>query len=347
MVTFRFYVVSTVAFFLALAVGVVLGSVLDGRIADSLRDRLDGVEQSLDETVDSIDAKNQEIELQQRYIEDSAAYAVEGTMSDTSTLVVAETGIDGADLEGFVRRLRQAGSRVEGVVWMDRRMDLSDEADRTLVAELLEAPPGSTAEELRTAIWETLLRSAAPEASRTDPAVTTSTTIADTVATSTVVEAPDGGTAEVPLLFPHPLLSGLADAGLMRLQTIDGGSEVPASEFLVAGVTGPRSTIGEPGTFVAELAAVSSERRLPTLLGEVHPPSGDPAEQREERGALLVLPEGADPADDASLSTVDDLGLVGGRVAGVLALSELREGRSGRYGLGPGVDAVLPPWQGP
>ena len=81
MVTFRFYVVSTVAFFLALAVGVVVGSVLDGQIADSLRDRLDGVEQSLDDTVDSIDAKNAELELQERYMADSAPFSVQDTMT--------------------------------------------------------------------------------------------------------------------------------------------------------------------------------------------------------------------------------------------------------------------------
>ena len=80
MVTFRFYVVSTVAFFLALAVGVLVGSVLDGRIADGLQDRLDGVEASLDETVAAMDAKNVQIDELERYIEASAPFAVQGEL---------------------------------------------------------------------------------------------------------------------------------------------------------------------------------------------------------------------------------------------------------------------------
>ena len=45
-------------------------------------------------------------------------------------------------------------------------------------------------------------------------------------------------------------------------------------------------------------------------------------------------------------STVDDLEMVAGRVATVLALAQIREGVVGRYGYGDGVDGVLPPWQG-
>ena len=57
MVTFRFYLVSTVAFFLAMAVGVVVGSVLDEGLVTSLENRLDTVEANLDETAALIDDK--------------------------------------------------------------------------------------------------------------------------------------------------------------------------------------------------------------------------------------------------------------------------------------------------
>ena len=114
MVTFRFYVVSIVAFFLALAVGVVLGSVLDERIADSLQDRLDGVEASLDETVAAIDDKNEEIERLERYIEASAPFAVQGRLSGTAGLVVAETGVDGAAVEDQVDRRAPSYTAADG-----------------------------------------------------------------------------------------------------------------------------------------------------------------------------------------------------------------------------------------
>ena len=153
MVTFRFYVVSTVAFFLALAVGVVVGSVLDGRIADSLQDRLGNVERSLDETVALMDDKNVEIDEMQRYIESSAAFAVQGRLEESTTMVVAESGLDAGAVEDLVRRLREAGSRVEGIVWLEQRWDLDDPADREAVDALLTEPAdGSDAADLREAL---------------------------------------------------------------------------------------------------------------------------------------------------------------------------------------------------
>ncbi len=56
----------------------------------------------------------------------------------------------------------------------------------------------------------------------------------------------------------------------------------------------------------------------------------------------VALEDGA-----VAFSTVHDLELIAGRVATVLALSDVRDGTVGRYGYGPDVDAVLPAWQGP
>lgn len=306
-------------------VGVVVGSVLDGQIADSLRDRLEGVEQSLDDTVDSIDAKNAELELQQRYMEESAPYVVQGTVAESATLVVAETGLDGAAVEDLVRRLRQGGSRVEGVVWLDRRMDLSERADRDLVAGLIGAPGSTSATDLRVALWDSVIGSAA------------------------VTPPGDGVPAEepvVPLLFQQAPLADLAEAGLIRLQTLDGGSDQPATTFQVAAVTGPRATTSSPGVLIGEVASAAAGSGVPALVAELHP-SGTGSADREGRGDLLVLADGGDAVEIPTISTVDDLELLAGRVAGVLALSDLQEGRSGRYGLGPEVDGLIPPWQGP
>ncbi len=356
MVTFRFYVVSTVAFFLALAVGVVVGSVLDGQIADSLRDRLDGVEQSLDDTVDSIDAKNAELELQERYMADSAPFSVQDTMTATTTLVVAETGLDAASLEDLVRRLRQAGSTVEGVVWLDRRMDLAEIADRELVAGLIGAPTSTAPTELRTALWEAVLAPGAdgageggatttvPEESAPDTTAPGAGTAAqEPTSTTTVAGDAPAEAGVVPLLFEQSPLAELADAGLVRLQRVEGAPENTAAELLVAAVTGPTATTDDPGLMVGEVAGSAAALQVPVVLGELHP-SGEEGAPSEDRGGLLSPPEGVDAA---LISTVDDLEWLPGRVATVLALSELREGRSGSYGLGPDVDGLLPPWQGP
>lgn len=344
MVTFRFYVVSTVAFFLALSVGVVVGSVLDGRIADSLQDRLDGVEQSLDETVASMDAKNDAIDQMQRYMDESAPFAVQGRLAATATLVTAETGVDPTVVEDMVRRLRQAESRVEGVIWLDRRLDLSDDGDRQVVAGLTGLPESTDPEDLRTALWALVIASAGGEV---QPVVIgTTTTAPGPTTTLPSQEDPVPSAAPLELVFDQSPLVELADAGLVRLQSIEGGTtDVAATELLVTTLSGADSTLAEPGVLSGELAATSAAAGVPTVLAAAIAQSeADDGAVDADRTDLLPAP---DLADDTSISTVDDLEWVAGRIATVLALADLREGRSGLYGLGPDVDGILPPWQGP
>ncbi|MCZ7628434.1 MAG: copper transporter [Microthrixaceae bacterium] len=361
MVTFRFYVVSTVAFFLALSVGVVVGSVLDGRIADSLQDRLDGVEQSLDETVASIDAKSDAIAQMQRYMDDSAPFAVQGRLDGTTTLVAVETGVGTDVAEDLVLRLQQAGSRVEGIVWLDRRLDLADEEDRRLAAGLVGLPESDDPDVIRAALWASVVANSGsgveagakgtttttPEPSPPNGAVRPTTT-STTPASTTTAPARDQGTSEVPLdlLFEQSPLAELAEAGLVRFQAIDGGAaEVVATELLVATLSGPDSTLADPGLVSGEIAAGAASAGVPTVLGGAVARSLTPeAAMNADRAGLLPAP---DLEDNTSISTVNDLEWVAGRVATALALADLREGRSGRYGLGSDVDGLLPPWQGP
>jgi hypothetical protein len=371
-VTFRFYVVSIVAFFLALAVGVVLGSVLDERIADSLQDRLDGVEASLDETVAAIDDKNAEIERLERYIEASAPFAVQGRLRGTAGLVVAEAGIDGAAVEDQVRRLRDAGSRVEGIVWLEPRWDLGDDADREAAAELVGLEPDAAREDIQAALREQLLGLASGSSGEGEEQQSDAPTTTDAPATTEPAaepSLPDPGPGEpvpteasttepsttepatteptttevaAPLVFDSAELRALVDAGLIRLQNVDGDVGEDAGELVLVAATGPGSTLARPGAASVALVRSAAERELPSVLAEV-PARPDEGEQ-VERGTIIAAALESGPV---GFSTVDDLDLIAGRVATALALAEGRDGRVGRYGYGPDVDGVLPPWQGP
>ena len=77
MVTFRFYVVTTVALFLALAIGIVVGSALDERLVAGLESQVERVQANLDDTIESIDAKNDEIERELAEV----AGALEGSLA--------------------------------------------------------------------------------------------------------------------------------------------------------------------------------------------------------------------------------------------------------------------------
>ena len=81
--------------------------------------------------------------------------------------------------------------------------------------------------------------------------------------------------------------------------------------------------------------------KLPTVVAAAYDAGSDPT-TAPERGAAL-----ASVLDDQTLSrdvsTVDDIELVQGRVAAVLALATISPNNVGHYGYGSGASAALPP----
>ena len=80
----------------------------------------------------------------------------------------------------------------------------------------------------------------------------------------------------------------------------------------------------------------------PVVVGEVYVESDGGA----ARGARLA-PIRGDDSLSKKVSTVDDLDLTEGRVAGVLATSDLGHDVVGHYGYGDGTDRPLPEWTPP
>lgn len=367
MVTFRFYVVTTVALFLALAVGIVVGSALDERLVAGLESQVARVQGNLDDTIASIDAKNRQIDELEQYVDDSAPFAVDGTLPDTSVLVVAEEGVDAAPVEDLVRRLRQGGAHTDGIVWVHPRWSLGDVADRDALTASLELEGGSAAT-IRTAAWTTLLGQTAERTGVARPGgvgATTSTTDGGASAGEATTTNAPASTAEPttteptstgdptsttgvdgivePLdLFAVPALQAVDELGLVRLQRVDGDGPTTGANLAVVLVTGQRADTEPPASLVEALAATTGDLGLPTVVAEVFAAPGDGEDH--DRGSTL---ETWRTGEQGTVSTVDDLDLLAGRVATVLALADLREGVSGHYGYGPGADRVLPEWLGP
>jgi len=341
MVTFRFYLVSIVAFFLALAVGVVVGSVLDEGISNSLQDRLERVEANLNDTVASIDDKNREIEELERYVEASAPFAVQDRLVGTSTLVVAEPGLDAGPVEDLVVRLRQAGSHVSGIVWLEPRWALTDDEDRGRFAEIVDAADVSV-DQLHEAAWAELLAQAETEGPEGGTPGVGTTDPNDPAATTTTIAEPDGG--EALELFEDPVLVALADGGFLRLVEIDGDDATGGAELGVVSVTGSESELAVPGSAAVELVEQAAALEVPSVLAELYLDTSGDDEDPPSRG---MVASAAAERSTLRFSAVDDLDLIAGRVAAVLALDDQRVGLVGRYGYGPDVDGVLPRWPRP
>jgi hypothetical protein len=306
MINFRFHIASLIAVFLALAVGVLMGStVVQRAIVDSLRNRIDTVENSADSQRAKNAALSTEIDRLNLYAAESAPYAVSGALTGQSVAVLAERGIDEEAVKAQVALLQTAGARVAGTLWLESAWNLADPAS----ADALRTATGSTTRNNRT------LRAEALDA------------LALRLAQGAATGEPD-------------VIDSLAKGGFVNLEG-PGNADVTAASFPGAGsrvllLGGPASTVTARGSALGLTRSLVAAN-APTVVGEVYKESdGAP-----DRGTWLA-PIRSDDQLAAAVSTVDDVDLVQGRVASALALGDLADGVVGSYGYGVGAKSVLP-----
>ena len=303
MVTFRFYLVSLVAVFLALAMGVVVGSTLiDRAIVDRLDRSVKSVSDRLDRQRDENARLRDEIQRLEDYADSTAPEVVEGALDGGAVAVVAERGVDADVVEATVATLQQAEGSVPGILWLEPGWSLAEDGDRARMAEVLDVPDNG-AGRLRDRAWGRL------------------------------VTALQGGSVQ------GDPLQDLAEGGFITYQDVgDVETGVDAldgvGEQVVLG-SGPESQLAPDLTLAMGRGLVRAG--VPAVLAEAWQESDD----GPTRGTVAGLVRDQDDLAD-SVSTVDDLDLVQGRVATTLALADLRAGVRGHYGYGDDADRALP-----
>lgn len=309
MVNFRFHLVSLIAVFLAIGLGILVGStVVDQAIVDRLDREIEEAKNENGDLRDQIDELQADLRRTDDYIAQSARYAVDGRLEGVPVAVLAEAGIDGDDVEATVEMLRDAGAE-PAVIRLEERWRLEDPDD---VAALREAVDGSgPPDRVREAAF-------------------------DAVA-ARLVEAPTPPAEGDPVTDP---LVRLADAGFVEVDgDLDLGTFPPRPARAVV-VTGTDSDLLDvDGPLSAALARSLVAADVPTVAGEVYVASDEP--DAPARGATLAGVRG-DGDLSSAVSTVDDLDAVPGRVATVIALEDLVTGRVGHYGYGEGADEAIP-----
>lgn len=321
MIDFRYHLVSLVAVFIALAVGIVLGA---GPLREGLSSTLEGEVSQLraerTELRNEVDLANQRAEARERALERTAGRALDGTLEGVRVGVVIFPGADRNVLEQLERQLDRAGGQVG------------------LTVEVSEDWAGPTPdEELLTRLAETLEVPAPREG--------TSPTAA------TVLAAVLAG-ADQPGRLGAWITAGaeLEDAGLVELTwrggTVDAFTDRRPSDALVVvgGDLDAAAAQEEDGQ-----RALALRLDLVDGLGELGVPlvvTGTGTERPPAEGEDTLDPLVAAVRDDRDLadrvSTVDNVEHLSGQIAAALGLAwELQE-ESGHYGLGRGADEPLP-----
>ncbi len=313
MIDFRYHLVSIIAVFLALAIGIVVGSTA---LQPTVESGLHATENLLRRRIDQVEKNNttlnQQVSADQAFAQASQARLIGHLLTGQDVVLVTAPGPDGQVVTGLTAALQAAGATITGTVALQSQFfddGASTEAKLNQLTGQLAATAGLTVSNAGTgdaiAGQEAAAQViAAALATRTDPGALTAAQ-------------------------SRAILAGFASAGYLQVSGTGGNgtSLAPAGlAIVVAPATPPSSTDASP----ANLALLSVTEQL----------------QAASHGTVLagsVAGSGPGSAIDeatggGNVTTVDEADLVSGQIITVQALSLLLSGHSPHsYGVQPGA----------
>lgn len=306
---------SIIAIFLALAVGIVVGTTaLNGPVLDDLRRNIRGL--SADKRALEADVMQQRTQLQSAddFARAVAPGLVKGSLVDRRVLLVTTPDAPTEVPEAMAPLLQQAGAQVTGTLTV--LPALSAPASRQLVEDLVTQvlPPGV-------------------ELPDTEPGERAAVLLAAALTASGEGKALEPADAQA-------VVSAFEEADLVQFAGTTETLQAATLAVVVSDGTRPTAELDDE-----EQTETEAQREAVIALAA--------ALDRRSDGAVLAGATGS--ADDGVVRALrDDAGVAGrvstvdnadrgtGQVAVVLALGQQLAGGSGQYGTGPGATAPLP-----
>ncbi|WP_336208983.1 copper transporter [Nonomuraea sp. LPB2021202275-12-8] len=310
MIDFRYHLVSIVAIFLALAVGIVLGATLlqepAMRSAEELTRQLTADKQEQRGQIDELQGRAQ---ANDSFVTTLTPKLVEGELAGQQVLLVEAPGASAAYREEEQEVLADAGAVVTG------RLSLTEKYFDPKSAGVLDG----LVNQLKPA--EMTFAASATAHDKAAALLAASVTTTDQAQAGTANEATGA------------VLSGLETGGFLN---IDGDPSKRATLAVVFASEIPFEGEGAP----AQAAAFTSLAGGLDAGGMGAVVTGAAATSAAPGGGITALRDDADLVK--RVSTVDSADLPAGRVVIVYALREQLSGGAGQYGTGPGVTAFQP-----
>lgn len=341
MINLRYHIVSLTAVFLAIGIGLTLGSTfLDRATVDNFDAQLDSLQTRLEDREDRIGSLDDQVELQTKRdsaLDEEATTLLQGRLESVPVVVISARGVEEADVQVAVQSLVDAGADVQGLWWFTERWRLDDDGEVTDLAAILDEESSDPSRLRRTAIdalggelRSRQLQDATP--AEEDPAIVpvegeqppaeTTTTAADATSEESVA---------------IPLVRALTDAGFIEFSALQGGPDQPTfpvgTRMLLAA-----GSPDVPDDLVFEPLLVRMSRATDTPVLAVL--SSAMRGEGNVSDAVLVVRE--DELLRELVSTVDSVEHFAGVAAVVLAISDLGDGIIGHYGIDESASRLLP-----
>ena len=350
MINLRYHIVSITAVFLALGIGIAMGSSFLGAAA------LDRVDSNIQNArAEAAAARTQRDDLRREVgrddqvasemLSEGAPTMFTNDLSDVPVVVLTVGGIDGDSLDALQTGLTSSRAALDGTLRLND--SLVDEGSAAELADLVDsnATGGAAlradvvdavaAELTDLAVAESDPADGVPPESTTEPPATS-----DEPATTTD-EPPS--TTEPPASAEPTIIRALVDAGFLEWEPAPGQEDAPvlggdAYRYVV--VTGPQPDVADADFLLPLLVDMTADGPAPVVVASAA--TGDDPEAREAGRALPVAAIRDDDDLRDRISTVDDLEIFEGLAAVMLVIDDLDGVQRGHYGLGEGRDSLLP-----
>lgn len=306
MISLRYHVLTIGAVFLALAVGVVLGSsAMSDNLLSGLSDDKDDLGKQVVDLKDERSALAAQLDTSDSVVGAIAPKAVAGALQGRSVVLLTTADANTADRDAVAGLLQSAGATVTGEIQLTEAFTDPTRADQLVELSTRLLPAGV---QLPTAA---------------DPG-----TVAGGLLGALLQLGPADQKAQASAGESAAVLAGLRDGGFLAP-----GPVVPPAQLAVVLTGAATEDVGEAATILARFSTQLDRTGGGVVLASR--PGAD-------AGTGPVAAVRADPGSASIVSTVDNVSSAAGRVGTVLALAEQSAGRAGRYGTGAGADAVVP-----
>ena len=300
MIDFRYHLVSIIAVFLALAVGLVVGATALAPKAEVILSKLENElsKNNANLTKDKQALTNQ-VNADQVFAQAASPRLLPGLLTGEKVVLVVAPGADGAVTSGVTTALHQAGAKVTGVITLNTTFLSTggqNEATLTQLAQRVAAAAGVT---LPT-------RSGGPVAGQQNAARVLAATLLTKDPTATPVTS-------------AAVLNAFSQAGFLSLS---GSPAMPAASLAV--LVAPGGTPPQTGAEVLTATAVALRNASEgtVMAGSVGAIGA---------GSIISAEDGA-----GQVSTVDNADTESGQIMTVQALRLLLDGKApAQFGVGP------------
>jgi len=312
MISLRSHAISLAAVFLALAIGVALGSgLLSDTVLSGLKDDKHELQNQIGTLTDDKNAINEKLSAAGEFDSQMAPRILGESLAGKSVVIFRTPDAAQDDVEGLARLVSEAGGTVAGTVGLTPEFVNANSAEKLL--SVVNSPIVPAGKQLSTT------------------SVDQGSQAGDLLGISLLINR-DPKVSVVDDTQRDTVLATLRDTGFITY----GNERIGAANTALI-VTGGAlaDDAGNQGSTVARFAAGMAPHGSGTVLA---------GRDGSASGTAAVAVARSDASLSAAVSTVDDIDSESGRLTSVLALGDLvAGGKPGQYGIGQGAASVTIP----